>query len=197
MGKRLVLLAALLVGGLGFGVWAWMSQNQTVQKIQEVAKDVDLEAEVGVDLSLKGVELTQGEAGATQWRLTAEKASYDQEQNRVEVDSPKVTYFLKDGGELRVTAPSGEVRQDEQTASLWPEVEATYQNNDIRAERLTWSGENKTLVLSGNVRLENPDMEFTAPELRVLLDQNTLTAENGVHVVLRESAPIDQGVAAP
>ncbi len=195
MKNKILFAAIFLAGALGFGAWLWMSQSRTVSEIRELADKVDLEADVGVDLSLRGIELTQGEEGRTQWRLTAKNAKYLQEEGRVLVEEPEVTYFLADGDRLTVTAPQGEVRQESQQADLWPEVKGQYAGSDISAERLSWTGEDSAITLSGNVEMDNPRMRFSGSTLRFSFEKKTLDASGGVLVVLKGAAP--QGGTTP
>ena len=187
--KKILFPLALVLGGLGFGLWVWMSQNKTIQDIREVAENVNLEAEVGVDLSLNGIELTQGEAGHTEWRLTAQKAKYLQEEGRVLVDKPEVVYYLPDGKALTVSAPQGEVSQENEEATLWPRVDGDYDGNTISADKLTWTGKQSRIALTGNVELDNPRVRFTGQELAFNIKEKTLEARQGVRVVIKDWAP--------
>ena len=197
MGRGLLLFIALLIGVLGFGAWVWLSQDETVRQIGELADNVELEAEVGVDLSLQGIELTQAEAGRTQWRLTAERASYAQDEGLVRVEKPKVAYYLSNGEVFNVSAAQGEVRQDEQKARLWPDVSGEYDDKTITAQQLDWSGGEQLLALSGDVRMIAPQAEFHAPSLQFKLDTNILSAEDGVRITIMNSGSIAEGVNLP
>lgn len=179
-------LALLVVAGLGG--WFWALQNKTVQAVRESVsklKDVELQAEVDVDLSLKGIELTQGKAGQLHWRLKAKRANYTQDRAEVLVEFPEIEYFYeKDNRTLKVMATHGVLQQAEDKARLWPDVRGAYEGNELRASELIYAGKERALTLSGDVSITGPKLQFRAAELKYLLTSNEILAEKGVWAVV-------------
>ena len=140
-------VACALVALLAGGAWYFLGDSRTAdnaRQMREAARqlaDVDIKAGVDVDLSLKEITLSQGEAGRQTWRLTAQRARYLQAAGQVELDSPRVAYYFKEGeGNMTVTAPQGLVEQESKHARLWPTIEALYLDNVIHADEMVYDG---------------------------------------------------------
>ncbi len=191
--RRLVLILGLLLLVAGGVIWYLYLESTTVDKIEKAAKeiakeagDLDVQAEVGVDLSLKGIKLSHGKEGQLHWKLTAQKAKYLQDKNQVLVDSPNIIYFFEnEDKQLNVKAANGLIEQDKEKARLWPEITANYGDMSLRADELEYSGKDRMLVLRGNVQLENPKMSCRADQMSYSLKNNDIKAENGIHATIR------------
>lgn len=206
MRRALMIVVVLLLAG---GIYAWYAalQDKAVKKIQDVAKevvqdvakdvvkevgkdvvgegldpeDLNVKAEVDVDLSLKGIELSHGKEGQLHWKLTAKRAQYLQDQGVVEVTEPKISYhFVDDNKTLEVVAAQGRIEQQNERARLWPEVTAEYGENTLRADELEYEGERRELILSGNVQLMGPKLNCYAARMRYMLKTNDIIVEDGV-----------------
>jgi len=172
-----VLLAALAVAAVGG--WSVYQTRKALERAAELLDDVD------VDVSLRGVELSRGADGRTEWRLKADGAHYAQDTGVVAVDNPRIVYYLNDGtGEVAVNATSGEVNQASGDASLWPDVDIVSGPNRALAERLDYHSADRQLVLTGTVRLSRPDMTLDAPRVVLDLDTNDIHADGGIESVL-------------
>lgn len=187
MRKAVFIALLLLLIGLG-GLWYWWVQNQAAKHLAETAKrvaDVDLQADLDVDLSLKGITLSQGEKGEMHWQLTAKEANYVQEEGMVEVTDPIISYRIGKNEEmLTVEAPKGAIRQQEQWARLWPKVHATYEQNVLSAAELIYDGESRTISLTGGVTLAGPQFVCKASQLRYQLQQDMIVVEKGVEATV-------------
>ncbi len=198
--RKFLLLLALLVLAASGGVWYWWVQQKAMEHIQDTAKrvaDVDLQAELDVDLSLKGITLSQGEKGEMHWQLKAKQASYVQEEDTVEVTEPTITYRVGQGDKvLTVQAPLGAIRQKDQNARLWPKVRAVYEQNVLTAGELVYDGKQRILALTNDVTLSGPRFECHAATLRYLLEQDMILVENGVNATVYVDAAFmeQQGV---
>lgn len=170
---------------LAWALWR-MTVGQTLDKAAELARDVD------VDVSMQGVELSQGREGHIQWRLRASGAEYLQEGGLVRVDEPVVTYYGgpgdgSDGGPaasgkpITVTAPKGEVLQDDEVVTLWPEVTVTMDLGDMRADKLVYTGKDtRSIRMTGSVELRRTGLSVKAPEVVYDLDKDIMVAWGGV-----------------
>ncbi len=191
----LAALLLLLAGG-GFLWYQWV-QRQALQHLQETAArvaKVDLQAELDVDLSLKGITLSQGEKGELHWQLSATQAQYLQEEGLVEVTEPLISYRVGQGeGLLSVQAPKGSIRQEQGTARLWPTVHATYEQNQLTAGELVYSEAERSLTLSGGVTLTGAKFVCRADQVRYLLVEDLILAENGVDATVY----VDAGFMEP
>lgn len=186
--RRWIFAVIGLLVAVGLGAWFWALQNKTVKAVRELApklKDVEIQAEVDVDLSLKGIELSQGKAGQLHWRLKAKRANYTQDRAEVLVENPEIEYYYeKDNRTFKVMATHGALLQSEDRARLWPDVRGGYEGNELRADELVYTGKDRTLTLSGQVSIEGPKLRFKAPELKYILSTNEILVEKGVSAVI-------------
>jgi LPS export ABC transporter protein LptC len=180
---RKALLALIFAAALaGTGIWYLVQQSRVLQEARDLAGDVD------VDVSMEGLTLSQGEEGKLRWKLEAAGAKYLQEQGRIRVDEPRITYYPKeDGRRLDVSAPEGEVDQDTEEAWLWPEVYMKSNDSVITAERLYYAGDNGTISLTGGVVLEREDMRVTSESAVIDLKSNAVVAGGGVRAVIHKT----------
>jgi LPS export ABC transporter protein LptC len=191
-------LAVLLLAALA-GAWYLWQRMPDMDELRRAAEDIEMDAEVGVDLSLQDIELSHGTEGRLQWRLTAKKANYLQEQGVVEVTEPRMVYFFAQGtkqaermpGNLTIRAAGGTVRQEEQAATLRNDVVAVYKDMTITAEELEYDGPGQRVVLRGNVLLESPDFDCRAQVMRFSLKTQDLVAEQGVAAELATQGIFD------
>lgn len=178
-----LVLAAMLAGA---GVWYLVRQSAIYKEAAKLAEDVE------VDVSMRGLTLTQGEEGDVRWRLTAAGAKYLQEQGRIRVDEPRITYYPKDSDqELNVRAPEGEIDQNTEEAWLWPVVHMRSGENAVSSEKLHYIGADRTIVLTGDVVLLRPDMRVDSQSVVVDLAGNRVTATGGVKAVIRKGAGLE------
>jgi len=183
--RRWLPWALLALAGLAaVGGWSLYQSYRALDRAAQLLEEVD------VDVSLRGVELSRGLDGRTEWRLKADAAHYAQDTGIVAVDNPRIVYYLGDGTSVAVNATSGEVNQASGDASLWPDVDIASGPSRARAERLDYRSADRSIVLTGAVRLWRDDMELEAPRAVLNLETNGVEADGGVRSVLR-------GVAAP
>jgi len=200
--RKILFVGILLVLAALAGLWYWWVQYKAAEHLQQTAErvaGVELQAELDVDLSLKGLTLSQGEKGELHWELKAEQAHYVQDQGMVEVTAPTIVYRVAGGeGLLTVQAPNGAIWQDQERARLWPKVRATYEQNVLTAEELMYDGKQRTLELRGNVTLVGQRFVCATSLLRYQLQQDVILAENGVSATLHVDAGFmeQQGVPA-
>ena len=177
MRKALLALAALIVlaGVAALGRYVlWPERLQTPD-----IKNID------VDLSLKGVNLSQGKDGKKLWNLSAAGANYAEAGDELTLTDPVITYWGEEGGEhVEVTAPRGQVWQKEDRARMWDGVNATRGEYRMRADTLDYAGGNRTLVLSGNIDISSDSMQGRSDALTYFLDTGDILARGNVRVTL-------------
>jgi LPS export ABC transporter protein LptC len=180
--RRKALAAVIIAAALaGFGGWFFIRQSEMFEQARDLAEDVN------VDVSMQGLTLTRGEEGDVRWKLDAKGAKYLQEEGRIRVDAPRITYYPKDSDQdIEVRAPEGEVDQNTEEAWLWSRVVMHRGESTVTAGRLHYAGENRTITLTGGVVLERPDMRVVSDAAVMDLAADTLTAEGGVKAVIHK-----------
>lgn len=181
--------AALVLAGI---VAASFFTDKTVNEIRQAVQKNQNGPENAVDLSLKGIELLQGEHGEELWRLNAKGAWYDQQQGVIQVSHPEITYILKtDKQELTVTSGRGIVDQQSRIARLWEDVEIQREGGYIRCDLLIYNGTDHTLNMPGTVRFEGPDLFGSADDVVWHLNENAVTADSNVAVEMLVPQQLD------
>ncbi len=198
MKSRIIAFACVTALLVLAGYW-WFSGPDNVgkgiQALREAAPGLEFDAELGADLSLKGVELVQGQEGRPLWRLKARSAKYEGNRSVVRVEDVTITYFFSNDDQLVVNSPLGEIRQEEGDARLWPEVTARFRENFLTARQLDYDGQDGVMVLTGDVTLDGPQMSCNATRMRFFLANSTIVADNGVTAVVAEGVVVGAGNA--
>ncbi len=138
-----------------------------------------------VDLSLKGVTLSQGKDGKKLWNLNATGADYAESGDELTLTDPVIVYWGEEGGEpLQVRAPRGQVWQKEDRARMWDGVHGTQGQYVMRSQTLDYAGRDRTLVLGGTVDLTGESMRGRSDTLTYFLDTGDFLAQGNVQVIM-------------
>ena len=168
---------------LGAGAWWYVSREVQLPAVPE---------DVEVDLSLQGVRISQGSEGRRSWSLQAKSARFDEDSGMLSLEEPRVTYQGKAGdAPVFVQAPKGEVSQEENTARMWPRVQAEYQEYTVTAEQLDYVGKKDLITFTGDVVMAGENSVIRAPEASILLEEDVMTATGGVEAVMLDSGEME------
>ena len=138
-----------------------------------------------VDLSLKGVNLSQGKDGKKLWNLNATGAAYAESDDELALTDPIIVYWGEEGGTpIEVRAPEGQVWQKEDRARMWGGVHGTQGQYVMRSETLDYTGQNRTLLLGGTVELTGESMQGRSDTLTYFLDTGDFLAQGNVQVIM-------------
>jgi len=182
MRKRYFLIGAVLIGVAG-AVVINFATDKAVNEIRQVVQKEQHGPENVVDLTLKGIELQQGEHGEEVWRLKAKGAWYDQKEGVIQVSDPVITYILKpDKQELVVRSARGVVNQQARVARLWENVEIERDGGYIRTNLIIYNGTSHTLNMPGVAHFDGPDLFGNATNVTWYLNENLVRAEKDVSV---------------
>ncbi len=177
MKRILVAVAALLVlaGVVVLGRYVLWPERLDTKIIQNL----------DVDLSLKGVNLSQGRDGKKLWNLSATGASYAESGDELTLTAPVITYWgERDGEPTEVMAPKGQVWQKEDRARMWDGVNATHGQYRMRSETMDYDGRERIVILKGTVNLVGETMQGRSDTLTYFLDTGDFLAQGDVQVIL-------------
>lgn len=176
--KRLaaVLAAVLLLAGLGIlGKYVLWPERP----------GPDATGKLDVELSLEGVELSQGKDGRKLWSLRAAGADYADAGKELTLDAPVVTYWGEDEDiPVQVAAPKGQVWQKEDRARMWDGVNATRGEYLMHAETLDYLGAERKLTMAGDVDLTGRNMQVRSDAMTYFLESDEILATGNVRVLL-------------
>ncbi|NCD25439.1 MAG: LPS export ABC transporter periplasmic protein LptC [Deltaproteobacteria bacterium] len=171
----IVLVLAFLAGAAALGKYIlWPERLDTTD-----LKQLD------VDLSLKGVELSQGRDGKKLWNLKASEADYVENTDELTLAAPIITYW-GEGEEppMQVMAPKGQVWQKEDRARMWDGVNGTRGEYAMRADSLDYTGTRREILLTGNVQLVGKTMLANSNTLTYFLENGDFLAQGNVQVIM-------------
>lgn len=138
-----------------------------------------------VDLSLSGVNLSQGKDGRKLWNLNATGADYAEAGDQLTLTDPVIVYWDRNNTDpIQVMAPRGQVWQKEDRARMWDGVTATQGEYTMQARTLDYAGQNRTLVLDGDVEVTSTAMKGRADLLTYFLDTGDFLAQGNVRVIM-------------
>lgn len=222
MKKSLVsLLVLLLLAAVGWGSYrAWQSwrAGRALNRLAEVAQSTDLDnilrnppdgLEEAIDLALRGVRLSQGEAGRESWTLDADWATLRQESGLVQVRDPVIRYALGDPAasgasdvppeerQVVVTADTGRVEDNNTRLTMQGNVRAVYQDEVLTGPVATFRNDTRILTFPDGAELAGPVLAGSAGVLRWSLATNILEGEQGVDVVWTPRAARPAALAVP
>ena len=147
-------------------------------------KAPDLEG-VRADLSLEGIELAQGSAGQTEWKLKADNGRYSRDEQTIFLKAPRITYFRGNNSEpVFISGPEGRIDRNKDTAYIFPQVNASVGPSVIRSQNATYFGIKRKIVLSGGVRVTRNASNLRADEMEFFLDEDVVQASGNVRAVL-------------
>lgn len=205
------LLIAALAGG-GWLAWQGWRARQALNRLEEVVKSSDLDEllrnppdglKEAIDLAVRGVRLSQGEAGHESWTLDADWATLRQETGLVQVNSPIVRYALGDPDkspprQVEVRSESGRLEDNNTLLTMEGSVRAEYQDEVLTGPVATFHNGTRILLFPDGASLDGPTLAGNAGILRWNLATNILDGEKGVDVVWTpQSAKARSSAASP
>lgn len=190
MGKKFAIFLIVCAVGAGVGMWGWSVLKKQIQPVAEIIDQ--LPTDVHVDVSAKGVTLSQGEDGKQLWTLTAKSAGYDQENGSATLVDPIIEYNA-DEQPLRITAPNGTVSQAQNTMTLDSGVIAHYGDVKITGQRLDYNGKIHQIVISGDAHVRREGVTIKAPKFVFNLNTGEILALDGVRLDAENGLNADTG----
>ncbi|ACV68888.1 LPS export ABC transporter periplasmic protein LptC [Desulfohalobium retbaense] len=187
VGRLKAVAAAIILMGMAAGGWlGWTYwQNQPSETTGP---------SLPVDMAMRSVHLQGGEQGRQEWDLRAANATYDRDQGMVDLEQPVLTLPMQDGRAV-VRASRGRYNQDNGQATMWPDVQAEYQNGTVRAQKAVFVRQEDRLDLEEDVVFDWPGLHVTGKSAQILLEAETVVVDGGVQAELhsRVQAPDEDG----
>lgn len=186
MSKRTLIVTGLLLVGLGLGAWRYLAPPPQATSPKDTKEDALTEA---VGLALKGIELAQGEKGIEMWRLKATWAAVKQEQGRIDVDAPDVTYRVGDNADtpLRMVSKKGEITDNQRFLRMWEDVVGTYQDDTLHAPLMTYNATSRIMVFPDGANLKGASFSGNATRLSWSMADNIIRGEEGVSAIFEST----------
>lgn len=119
----------------------------------------------GVNFSIEGSTLKEGNNGKPVWEMTIGSMDYDAEKGISQLRGIRGKWYREDGTWLDITAEGGTITKDQQELVLTGNVVATHsEGSRLETDKLTWLKTDGRLQANGKVRLMKDDVVATADE---------------------------------
>lgn len=181
--RYLVVSLCLLIYAPLFGC---QTDSQTAKKIQQDTASTDIEG----SLVFNNVTLEQAdEQGLPLWRVKANQATYTKDKKIANVEQPTGDLFQDGKVILKVSAKSGEVREDGKQIFLRGDITATDTRNGavFKGEELEWLPQEELLVVRQNLEGRHPEqIEVRGNEGRYLTRSEQMELKGSVQAISKE-----------
>jgi LPS export ABC transporter protein LptC len=121
-------------------------------------------------MHLSGVHQTSTKDGAVQWKLKALAAELESTDGQMILEQPEVAFFMKDGGQVNVTARKGILNTRTNNIEVRGNVMVDDGRYQLTTETLVYDHETRILLSTSPVRIEGKTMSFSAANMRYNLD---------------------------
>ena len=126
-------------------------------------------------LSMNRLVQTATRNGVTEWTLRAASAEYLHSRKQALLEDLAVTFYLKDQGEVHLTAEEGILQTDSNDIQVSGNVVVVNQNMRLTAEMLTYDHTRRTISTNRPVNVHGPAFSLRADAMT--LDLNTQHTE--------------------
>jgi len=178
----------LLLGTLGFTTSSCF-RRPTPEPLSEDGKQ-----QLDSSLTLEDVTLEQAnEAGEIVWKVSAERAKYNQESKTAEITKPEGEFF-QDGEVIYiVTAKQGTIQREAEQIFLRGDIVAIDVRTDavIKANELEWRPNEALLLARNQLSGTHEQFEISAREARVFTKEQRMELEGKVKAKKKTQAKDD------
>ena len=187
MGRRIfsIKLILTLVLGLSLGAVFWFffqfRENQgalpaVLPKL--AAKSV---------MALSHIQQTATKDGVVQWRLQAAAAELEADSGRMVLQSPKVTFFLEDGGQVHLTAEKGILNTKTNNMEVKGNVHLTNDRYTLVTEELDYQHDLRVISTKTPVQISGQAIHLDAAAMAYDLNTDQTRFSGPVEGILREN----------
>lgn len=180
----LFLFSALLAGCSDSPLPAAQNGTQNSTAAQLPDDSTTLNEEDALSLALQAIDMSQGQDGFEVWRLKAEWANMAQEDGKIIVHLPRLTYFMPppDEGEMHIVSKSGTIYQQEQVLQFIDNVVVSQEGSRITGDLLVYNGTAATMTFPEGGVFEGEGMGGRASIIRWHMNQRRIEANDHVSI---------------
>jgi LPS export ABC transporter protein LptC len=135
------------------------------------------------DLSLSRVRQTSVREGVTEWSLDAGSARLLTGSQKAEFDDLSVTFFLKDGETVRLTADQGILKTDANDMEVSGNVVVINRTYVLKTERLDYHHAGKRVVSRAPVEITGDTLDVKADSLDHDIENRKTLLEGKVRAI--------------
>jgi LPS export ABC transporter protein LptC len=141
-------------------------------------------------LALKAITLTQGEGGFELWRLKAEWANIQRQDDKIFLTNPRLTYFMREDDKvIYVQSDSGDVDQQEQLLRFIDNVRVTQDDTILIGPLLIYDGKTNTMTMPEGAELAATGVQGSYNHLVWFIDTKRIETMGDVVTHLASAVP--------
>ena len=143
-----------------------------------------------LDLALKAITLTQGGGGFELWRLKAEWANIQRQDDKIFLTNPRLTYFMREDDKvIYVQSDSGDVDQQEQLLRFIDNVRVTQDDTILIGPLLIYDGKTNTMTMPEGAELAATGVQGSYNHLVWFIDTKRIETMGDVVTHLASAVP--------
>jgi len=143
-----------------------------------------------LDLALKAITLTQGGGGFELWRLKAEWANIQRQDDKIFLTNPRLTYFMREDDKvIYVQSESGDVDQQEQLLRFIDNVRVTQDDTILIGPLLIYDGKTNTMTMPEGAELAATGVQGSYNHLVWFIDTKRIETMGDVVTHLASAVP--------
>jgi LPS export ABC transporter protein LptC len=132
-------------------------------------------------MAIGRVHQTATREGVTEWSLDAASVKYLEDQKKALLREVSITFFLKDGNQVHLTAEEGVLATDSKDIEVSGNVVVKHQDYRLKTERLRYEHEKRLLFCEVPVKISGEHFELEADAMSVDLNQKSAWFEGHVN----------------
>jgi LPS export ABC transporter protein LptC len=166
---QFLVVAAVVLLACGYGA-SWILQPQPESFIPPPAAGSGMRID----------NFSYSSTGARPWELKASTALVSEKLDNVSLVKPKVIYRGGRGGEIFLSAESGNLDKNSRNVLAKGNVTLAYKDLLFTAVEMDYSDETKIAETSSSVALDGGDLRVTGKGLKVSIENEEMTIEQDV-----------------
>ncbi len=139
------------------------------------------------DIAIDKVQQTAVRDGIKEWTLNAASAKLTDAQKQAVFEKPAVTFFLKDGKTLSMTAKHGTVETDSNSIEANGKVVLTQEDYQLETERLRYENDKRMFSANVPVSILGHDIRLSADTMSYDMNTDQLIFKGNVKGVFSEN----------
>lgn len=182
--KLFLLLTILITIGIILAIFINYRRTPALEETQ------DLSSEEGTNIAIGRVHQTATRDGFTEWNLDAASVKYMEAEKKAFFKEISVTFFLKDGTQILMTANEGILKTESKDIEVIGDVVVKNEKYRMETERLRYQHEKRLLFAKVPVKITGDAFDLVADSLSVDLNQNKAWFKGHVKGTVNEKATL-------
>ncbi len=166
--RRLKLFLVMVILGTFGIILALFFQYRQYPALEDTQ---DISFDDGANIAIDRVHQTATRDGFTEWNLDASSVKYMESEKKALFQDVSVTFFLKDGTRLYLTANKGILQIESKDIEVIGDVVVRNDKYRLETERLQYQHEKRLLFTKVPVKIIGADMDLSSDALSVDLNQ--------------------------